>query len=175
MQSLVAAIGAAKQELSLLLFDRDSLQVLGQPCTITSLGSAQRRFSKLQRAMPPSYFEFLHISDGWLNFQGELHLLAGAEQNDPWVIEVAGLSRDALGSGRDPFATMVPLGLIRAGLSRMVFFDASKPDEAGELPVVIYMDLEEDSRHPSFRAYLEWYAAALATAIEIQKKGDPQP
>lgn len=174
MRDLVATIYAANQELSILLRDRDCPQALGLPLDQTSLVQVQRRFSRLGVAVPAPYVEFLRVCDGWKGFFADLDLLSGHDQAASWVGEVAALSRDCLGPG-DPFLRMVPVGLVPGAVVRMVFLDPGAVDETGELEVVVYVELDETARYPSFRAYLEWYAASLATVIDHQTHGDPTP
>ena len=174
MRALVAAIYAANQELSILLRDRDCPQTLGPPCDQASLVRVQRRFTRLGVAVPQSYVEFLRVCDGWKGFFAELDLLSGHDQDAGWVAEVARLSHDCLGPD-DPFARMVPVGLIPGAVVRMVFLDPGAVDEAGEANVVSYVELEEAARFPSFQAYLEWYSASLVEVIGHQKHGDPLP
>lgn len=174
MRELVAGIYAANQELSILLRDRDCMQTLGPPCDRAALVKMQRRFTRLGVAVPPSYEELLRLYDGWKGFFAELDLLSGDDHEAAWVAEVARLSYDCLGK-EDPFARMVPVGLIPGAVVRMVFLDPGAIDEAGEAEVAVYVELEEEARHPSFRAYLEWYLASLTDVIGFQKNGDPWP
>lgn len=172
MRALVGTIYAANQELSILLHDRDCPQRLGPALEPASLVEVQRRFTRLGVAVPPSYIELLRVCDGWKGFFAELDLLSGHDHAAAWVAEVARLSHDCLGP-LDPFKRMVPVGLIPGAVVRMVFLDPGAVDEAGEASVVVYVELEEEARHPSVRAYLEWYSASLSEVIGYQKHGDP--
>ncbi|MEU3604956.1 SMI1/KNR4 family protein [Streptomyces sp. NPDC035033] len=137
---------------------------LGRPgADEAAIAAAEER---LGRRLPPSYREFLAVSDGWRVEQtAAVHRLGGVAEID-WFGDMYGMSESYEENlGDDPREAEVLLaGMWRRALrleteSDMshALLDPGDTDEDGEWALYVYKGWsgEYPDRYPSFRAYME--------------------
>ncbi|MFD8206702.1 SMI1/KNR4 family protein [Streptomyces sp. NPDC059695] len=152
---------------------------LGEPgADAAAIVAAEKR---LGVRLPPSYREFLAVSDGWVVEQpAAIHRLGGAADiqwfGDPHAMTA--LYEERL--GEEPSAEEVLLaGMWRRALRLETESDASHAlldpgdlDEDGEWALYVYKGWsgEVPDRHPSFRAYME----AMYRGFHAERAGSPE-
>ncbi|MFJ9952338.1 SMI1/KNR4 family protein [Kitasatospora sp. NPDC091207] len=122
-----------------------------EPATAERLEAAERR---LGRRLPPSYREFLEVTDGWRHAGGFVHLLGGTE-GARWHEDSSGFSEYF---GEDALEGMWERALqvdVESDLT-YVLLDPLDVDEAGEWAVYCHKVWAHSppSRYGSFREFM---------------------
>ncbi|MFE7116337.1 SMI1/KNR4 family protein [Streptomyces sp. NPDC057654] len=117
--------------------------------------------ARLGHEMPPSYREFLRVSDGWRNAGGFVYALAGTHQAH-WHEDAMGLGED-WGGAESPEEERAQVGLWSRGLQLDVESDATYvlldpgdvgPDGEWAVRVWASWHAEPPERYPSFAAFM---------------------
>ncbi len=135
-----------------------SLRAPASPETIASLEAA------LGLPLPPSYREFLEITDGVEHFNAGFELLGALQMLGPgYEAEVKRLRQQAWDAGqRGPIEGII-IGLL-PGSHSFVFLDRSRPSGNGEFHVV-YWAFEALGNAPTFREFLVFWSTVIREVL----------
>ncbi|MCH8043925.1 MAG: SMI1/KNR4 family protein [Planctomycetes bacterium] len=142
--------------------DTQLKQTLGPPASEADIRDFEEAIGF---TLPPSYRAFLSLHDGWIRWEGDIHILSLAQMREgPFVEWVREWKKEA----EESEDVVVLNGLIIATQLHWdtgLILDTNEVDDQGEMPIVNW-DRSEIVRYTSFSDLLERSAEDLQGLID---------
>lgn len=171
MKKLLTDLKTALAEYMTLACDDDYIGEPGPPASAAALEATAKL---LGHPLPPSYAQALAVHGGWSEFIGEANLVSIEQRTAPAFLEALAWSASCLEDAGQPNIFERAFVVVHGGSDTVVYLDLDKPTDGGEFEVVEYSMREgEESRHPSFRAFLENMLSATRQLTQ-DEQGDAE-
>lgn len=168
LQTLINEISTCLNEYDRLVFDEQFPHELAAPATAEQITQLEHQ---LGLRLPPSYKAFLELHNGWSDLAGGSKLFACEDHNSQWVKNRIEEWRDVYEGDEFPFSQgIIPL-VLGKDESSFLGIDPKAVQENGEMDLVLFDYLKEQSRFKNLVEYLQYRLEILQILIARETQG----